>query len=44
MKMICVYCGSNPGRLPEYRGMARMLGYELAAADWAWSMAAPVSG
>lgn len=31
MKMICVYCGSNPGRLPEYRGMARLLGYELAA-------------
>jgi len=30
MKMICVYCGSNPGRLPEYRGMARLLGYELA--------------
>jgi uncharacterized protein (TIGR00730 family) len=31
MKKICIYCGSNPGRLPEYRGMARLLGYELAA-------------
>jgi uncharacterized protein (TIGR00730 family) len=31
MKMVCVYCGSNPGRLPEYRGVARLLGYELAA-------------
>jgi hypothetical protein len=33
MKMVCVYCGSNPGRLPEYRGMARLLGYELAARE-----------
>jgi hypothetical protein len=31
MKMICVYCGSNPGRLPEYRQSARLLGYEMAA-------------
>lgn len=31
MKMICVYCGSNPGRLPEYREAARLLGYEMAA-------------
>ena len=30
MKMICVYCGSNPGRLPEYRDAARLLGYEMA--------------
>lgn len=30
MKNICVYCGSNPGRLPEYRGAARLLGYEMA--------------
>jgi uncharacterized protein (TIGR00730 family) len=31
MKMLCVYCGSNPGRLPEYREGARLLGYEMAA-------------
>ena len=31
MKMICVYCGSNPGRLPDYRQSARLLGYEMAA-------------
>ena len=31
MKMLCVYCGSNPGRLPEYREAARSLGYEMAA-------------
>jgi len=30
MKMVCVYCGSNPGRLPEYREAARLLGYEMA--------------
>lgn len=29
MKRICVYCGSNPGRLPAYREAARELGYEL---------------
>jgi len=31
MKRICVYCGSNPGRLPDYRESARQLGHELAA-------------
>ena len=31
MKRICVYCGSNPGRLPDYRDAARLLGFELAA-------------
>jgi uncharacterized protein (TIGR00730 family) len=31
MKRICVYCGSSPGKLSEYRGAARMLGHELAA-------------
>lgn len=31
MKLICVYCGSNPGRLPDYREAARQLGYEMAA-------------
>jgi uncharacterized protein (TIGR00730 family) len=31
MKRICVYCGSNPGKLAEYRAAARMLGHELAA-------------
>ena len=30
MKMVCVYCGSNPGRLPEFRDAARLLGYEMA--------------
>ena len=30
MKRICVYCGSNPGRLPDYRESARQLGHELA--------------
>jgi len=31
MKRICVYCGSSPGRLPEYRDAAQALGHELAA-------------
>jgi len=31
MKMVCVYCGSNPGRLSEYRGAARLLGHEMAS-------------
>ena len=31
MKRICVYCGSNPGKLTEYREAARVLGHELAA-------------
>ena len=31
MKRICVYCGSSPGKLTEYREAARMLGHELAA-------------
>jgi len=31
MKRICVYCGSSPGKLPEYRVAARILGHELAA-------------
>jgi uncharacterized protein (TIGR00730 family) len=30
MKRICVYCGSSPGKLAEYREAARMLGHELA--------------
>lgn len=30
MRRICVYCGSNPGRLPVYRESARALGHELA--------------
>src|SRR5690606_34507947 len=29
MKRICVYCGSNPGRLPDYREAAAELGREL---------------
>ena len=31
MRRICVYCGSSPGKLTEYRGAARVLGHELAA-------------
>jgi len=31
MKTVCVYCGSNPGRLTDYREAARLLGYEMAA-------------
>ena len=31
MKRICVYCGSSPGLLPDYRESARQLGYEMAA-------------
>ena len=31
MKRICVYCGSNPGKLTEYREAARVLGHALAA-------------
>lgn len=30
MKRICVYCGSNPGKLPAYRDAGRLLGNELA--------------
>lgn len=30
MKTVCVYCGSNPGRLPQYRQAASQLGRELA--------------
>jgi uncharacterized protein (TIGR00730 family) len=31
MKRICVYCGSSPGKLPDYMEAARTLGHELAA-------------
>jgi uncharacterized protein (TIGR00730 family) len=31
MKTVCVYCGSNPGLLPDYREAARLLGHEMAA-------------
>jgi uncharacterized protein (TIGR00730 family) len=31
MKRICVYCGSSPGKLPDYMEAARNLGHELAA-------------
>ncbi len=33
LKRICVYCGSSPGRLPEYRAAAQTLGHELAARE-----------
>jgi uncharacterized protein (TIGR00730 family) len=33
MKRICVYCGSSPGRLIDYRDAAQALGHELAARD-----------
>jgi uncharacterized protein (TIGR00730 family) len=29
IKSICVYCGSSPGRQPEYREAAKNLGYEI---------------
>lgn len=29
MKRVCVYCGSSPGKLPEYRESARTLAREL---------------
>jgi len=31
MKTLCVYCGSNPGLLPDYRESGRRLGHEMAA-------------
>jgi uncharacterized protein (TIGR00730 family) len=31
MKYICVYCGSNPGRIADYRNAAQSLGHELAS-------------
>ena len=30
MKRICVYCGSSPGKLNDYREAARSLGHEMA--------------
>lgn len=33
MKRLCVYCGSNPGRLPIYREAAAELGRELVRRD-----------
>lgn len=33
MKSICVYCGSNPGKLPAYQAAAITLGQALAAQD-----------
>jgi uncharacterized protein (TIGR00730 family) len=33
MKNICVYCGSNPGRIGDYRAAARTLGHELASRE-----------
>jgi uncharacterized protein (TIGR00730 family) len=30
MKRICVFCGSSPGRQPEYRACAEQLGVELS--------------
>ena len=30
MRSVCVYCGSSPGRLPDYRDGARRLGTSLA--------------
>jgi len=33
MKRICVYCGSNPGRRPDYTRAARHLGALLAELD-----------
>ena len=33
MKAVCVFCGSNPGVLPEYRATAERLAREIVAAD-----------
>lgn len=33
LKSICVYCGSSPGRLPEYQQAAAELGRRLASRD-----------
>ena len=33
MKTLCVYCGSNPGLLPEYCSAAQRLGHEMADRD-----------
>ena len=33
MKNICVYCGSSPGKRPEYIESARQLARELVARD-----------
>ena len=33
MKAVCVFCGSNPGVLPEYRAAAESLAREIVAAD-----------
>ncbi len=33
MKKICVYCGSNPGRRPEYVAAARFLAEELLSRE-----------
>ncbi|PCI48262.1 MAG: TIGR00730 family Rossman fold protein [Alphaproteobacteria bacterium] len=33
MKKICVYCGSSPGKSPEYIEAARVLGRELVKRD-----------
>ena len=30
MKRVCVYCGSSPGRRPDYRSAGRSLGNEIA--------------
>lgn len=35
MNRVCVYCGSNPGRLPDYREVAAQLGRELVKRDLA---------
>ena len=32
LKSICVYCGSNDGRLPEYKAAAERLGRDMAEA------------
>ena len=33
MNTICVYCGSSPGKSPEYFAAARELGQELVKRD-----------
>lgn len=35
MHSLCVFCGSNRGKRPEYAQMAQALGSEIAARGWA---------
>ncbi len=34
MQRICVYCGANPGKRPEYQALAQRLGTAIAERGW----------